>query len=211
MARRTKADAELTRQLLLDTAELLFSERGVSSTSLTQIAKAAGVTRGAIYWHFADKAELFDAMHARVALPLEQLEAEVLAQDNPLAALRDYWIRALNRLTECEHSRRVVDILLRKCENVQELEQSSSRAEEWMRSTLDLMTAAFTEAQRKGYLNDGIDPRAAAISSYSMVVGLLYIWLNQPRLLNMKTDMPRIVGQFFNTMARPEEPRRASA
>jgi TetR/AcrR family acrAB operon transcriptional repressor len=37
----------------------LFSQQGVSSTSLAQIAQAAGVTRGAIYWHFKDKSDLF--------------------------------------------------------------------------------------------------------------------------------------------------------
>ena len=59
MARRTKADAQITRSALLDAAELLFDERGVSRTSLADIAQAAGTTRGAIYWHFADKAALF--------------------------------------------------------------------------------------------------------------------------------------------------------
>lgn len=211
MARKTKADAELTRQRLLDAAEQLFSEQGVSNTSLTEIAKAAGLTRGAIYWHFADKVELFDAMHARVALPLEQLEAEILAQDNPLTALSDYWVHALNRLTECEHSRRVVDILLRKCEYVRELEHASDRADQWIRSTLDLMTTAFTLAQRRNYLKDGVEPRAAAIASYGMVIGLLYLWLKQPPLLNMRTDMPRIVGQFFSAMAQPCPLQRASA
>ncbi|MBA4253114.1 MAG: TetR family transcriptional regulator, partial [Comamonadaceae bacterium] len=51
MPRKTKAEAELTRQRLLDAAELLFLERGVSRTPLHEIAAAAGATRGAIYWH----------------------------------------------------------------------------------------------------------------------------------------------------------------
>mgnify|MGYP000926718169 CR=1 FL=1 len=55
MVKKSKADAELTRQHLLDAAELLFLERGVSRTSLQHIATAAGATRGAIYWHFKDR------------------------------------------------------------------------------------------------------------------------------------------------------------
>lgn len=47
--RRTKEDALLTKEKLLDTAELLFADQGVSQTSLQKIAQAAGVTRGAIY------------------------------------------------------------------------------------------------------------------------------------------------------------------
>ncbi|GAB6218934.1 hypothetical protein EPKpNR5154_19030 [Klebsiella pneumoniae] len=46
MARKTKQQARETRQLILDVALRLFSQQGVSSTSLATIAKAAGVTRG---------------------------------------------------------------------------------------------------------------------------------------------------------------------
>lgn len=49
MARKTKQQAEETRQEILDAAIKTFSERGVSATSLADIAKSAGVTRGAIY------------------------------------------------------------------------------------------------------------------------------------------------------------------
>ena len=48
MARRTKEDALATRTALLDAAERVFLQRGVSRTSLADIAQAAGVTRGAL-------------------------------------------------------------------------------------------------------------------------------------------------------------------
>ena len=72
MARRTKSEAAITREQLLDAAERVFRERGVTRTSLAEVAAAAGVTRGAVYWHFRDKADLFDAMCERATLPLEQ-------------------------------------------------------------------------------------------------------------------------------------------
>ena len=68
MVRRTKADALATRNSLLDAAEHLFQARGVSRTSLNDIATAAGTTRGAIYWHFKDKADLFNAMMERAGM-----------------------------------------------------------------------------------------------------------------------------------------------
>ena len=71
MVRRTKEEAQRTRERILDTAEREFQRRGVSRTSLEEMARAAGVTRGAIYWHFKDKADLFNAMMKRVTLPLE--------------------------------------------------------------------------------------------------------------------------------------------
>ena len=75
MVRRTKEDALATRHRLIDAAELLFQSQGVSQTSLQQIAEHAGATRGAVYWHFKDKADLFNAMMERVTLPLEAAAA----------------------------------------------------------------------------------------------------------------------------------------
>jgi len=85
MARRTKHEAQATREHLLDTAEQVILARGLSRTSLQDIAQAAGLSRGAIYWHFVDKVALFNAIMDRVDLPLEQ--ALALAQQGQQAAL----------------------------------------------------------------------------------------------------------------------------
>ena len=73
MARRTKAEAQATRNALIDAAERLFDSQGVSRTSLQDIAQAAGATRGAIYWHFKDKADLFNAMMERATAHLDDM------------------------------------------------------------------------------------------------------------------------------------------
>jgi|AGTN01.1.fsa_nt_gi Transcriptional regulator len=213
MARRTKADSELTRQQLLDAAEILFSRKGVSNTSLNEIAAAAGVTRGAIYWHFANKVELLDAMQARVALPLEEMELETQQQPNPLAALRDYWIRAILRLMECDQSRRVVDILLRKCEYVQDFECVSVRTQQWQASIMRLMSSAFAEAERKNLLAEDLTPAMAAFSSYSMITGLIYTWLSQPPAVDMHHQVTTVLHRHFASFCRApaglESPRRS--
>ena len=72
MVRKTKEEAQDTRHAILDAAERVFQERGVSHTSLAEIATAAGVTRGAIYWHFANKSDVFDALFERAFAPLEE-------------------------------------------------------------------------------------------------------------------------------------------
>ena len=77
MVRKTKTEAQETRARLLDTAERVFSVSGVSRTLLAEIAEAAGVTRGAVYWHFKNKAALFDAMMQRVSLPMEEMSARI--------------------------------------------------------------------------------------------------------------------------------------
>ena len=52
-------NAELTRQRLIEAARQVFLEHGVSRTTMAHIAAQAGVTRGAVYWHFNNKLDLF--------------------------------------------------------------------------------------------------------------------------------------------------------
>ena len=91
MVRRTKQEAQQTRHALLDAAELVFEQRGVAGTSLQEVAEAAGVTRGAVYWHFRDKADLYNAMMDRAVLPFEQQWLEPAADDaaDPMRRLRE--------------------------------------------------------------------------------------------------------------------------
>lgn len=58
MPRRTHDDSLETKKNILASAQRLFTRRGFERTSLSDIAKYAGVTRGAIYWHFENKEEL---------------------------------------------------------------------------------------------------------------------------------------------------------
>lgn len=123
MARRTKEDAEATRNALLDAAERVFYDKGVSRASLDDIAREAGATRGAIYWHFKDKVDLFAAMLERVTLPLEQSPAEggagVLV--DPVLQLRAMLHDALHAVVHDERARRVFEIAMYKVEYAQEL------------------------------------------------------------------------------------------
>ena len=97
--RRTKEDAAKTREEVLTAAAEIFYENGVSGSSLEKIAQRAGVTRGAIYWHFKDKAELFCEMVARVTMPMEDAPCQISpAHDaDPLASVRAMLVGILER------------------------------------------------------------------------------------------------------------------
>src|SRR4030081_3555424 len=120
MARRTKEEALETRSRLLDAAEEVFHERGVAHASLEDIAVEAEVTRGAIYWHFKDKAELFDAMMQRVVLPVDDMleSAAGCAMNDPLPLLRRATLDVLLRTARDARTQRIFDIAYHKCEYV---------------------------------------------------------------------------------------------
>ena len=62
MMKRTREDAETTRKNLIKVGVDVFRMKSYAATRLSDVAKAAGVTRGAIYHHFGSKAELFKAI-----------------------------------------------------------------------------------------------------------------------------------------------------
>lgn len=77
--RKTKEDAELTKQHLLEAAFQLFSENNYDRTSLEEICKLAQVTRGAAYWHFKNKYEIFECT---VTETLNRIHKGVVEQIN---------------------------------------------------------------------------------------------------------------------------------
>lgn len=82
MVRRTKEEAQETRSQILQAAEQAFYERGVARTTLADIAALAGVTRGAIYWHFSNKSDLLQALLDTLHEPLDELAGPVKARTN---------------------------------------------------------------------------------------------------------------------------------
>lgn len=170
MVRRTKAEAEATRTAILDAAERLFEARGVSRVSLQQIADDAGVTRGAVYHHFSDKAELFDAMMKRVKLPIEQARAALDAcpGHEPLARLRTLLCNTLQRVADDAQTQRVFEIAIHKTETVDELSAVRTRHREAVAEHIATIARCLEHA--------GLPPRDA-VAVHAMVAGLLQTWL----------------------------------
>ena len=82
---KPKLKPKKTRLALIRTALQLFSEKGVAKTTLNDIASAAGVTKGAFYWHVKNKLEIFEAMNVLFAEEIDKEGERLLfASDKPL-------------------------------------------------------------------------------------------------------------------------------
>ena len=183
MARRTKEEAAATRDSILDAAEKLFVEQGVSRTTLQHIASAAGVTRGAIYWHFDDKGALFNAMMERAILPLEA-EMQVLDQaesDDPLGDLRNYMLAVLRRTVEDPGTRRVFEIATLKVEFVGEMDAVRQRRQQNMAGWMSRAEGRIRAAAGKGLIGSKVEPRDVALALWIMIDGLIRNWMFDPQ------------------------------
>jgi len=74
--RSREQTAKVTRQALIEAALALFAERGYADVGTEEVVARARVTRGALYHHFADKRDLFRAVHERVEEELVERIAE---------------------------------------------------------------------------------------------------------------------------------------
>lgn len=181
MARRTKEDAEATRNKLLDAAQEVFFIKGVAGASLAEIAQQAGLTRGAIYWHFKDKLDLFDALMQRLALPFEQALAAGLNQavtdgealEKLLVVLRMVFRSVSNDAV----TRRVFDVALYKVECVGEMRAVRERRLTGMTRFALQMEVALLAAAKDAGIALPVPLAAAARGLRAVFDGVLHAWL----------------------------------
>ena len=211
MARKTKEEAQATRDRILDTAEQVFSERGVARTSLADIADAAGVTRGAIYWHFRNKGDLFTALLDRVALPMEEMVARAADENaaDPLAAMRACCVYVLRRTVRDAQCRRVFEILAHKCEYVDEMHALVARHMQCRSQGIGMIERALRNAVRRGQLPKQLHVRRAAVGLHAYVDGLIYNWLLDPSSFALDRDAGALVDQYLRGLQVAQDAKRA--
>jgi len=195
MVRRTKEEAQETRAQILVAAEKAFYERGVARTTLADIATLAGVTRGAIYWHFSNKADLVQAMLDTLHEPLEEMAKASESEDelDPLGCMRKLLIHLFHQIALDPKTRRINEILFHKCEFTDEMcdlrqQRVSASLECNVRIGL-----ALSNAVKRGQLPENLDTARAAISLHAFIDGILYQWLLAPDSFELHAEAERWV------------------
>ena len=203
MARKTKAEAAATREALLEAAEEVFFAKGVARTSLEQIARHAGLTRGAVYWHFKNKGDLFMALIEQVRMPFQSLIDEVGkadAEQSPLETMRLACHAGLVRLEQPSYQR-VLSILLHRCEffsDINPLEMQEEIGNECFEEMLDV----FKLAQQQQLLREDLSPEVAARLMQSMLGGLFHDWLRNPDAFSIRERGGELIDTSIRMMQR---------
>ncbi|MDR3004910.1 MAG: TetR family transcriptional regulator [Acidovorax sp.] len=201
MVRRTKEDAGATRAALLDAAEQVFYEQGVARASLSEIAQRAGATRGAVYWHFKDKLDLFFAMLERVALPLER---EAYSDESAgvlmagVARVRHVMALVFAQLERDAQTRRVFEILLNKVEYVGELLSVQERSLE-ARAAFEAKLAGYiAAAEREQSVRLQVPAEEAALALRCLFDGLIKSWLMSHSRFDLSGAGMRAVDAYLH-------------
>lgn len=206
--RRTKAEAAETRCSILCAAEQLFFEKGVDNSALDEIASAAGVTRGAIYWHFASKSDLFLELYNSAQLPrvnMADIDDPLESGEDPLARVEKMACGWLEMLAADRHRQRLLSILLRTnfTDEFEPVRQEMDVLDQ--EHTLHLQ-GTLARAARHGGLADGWTPQSASRAFKWMMKGICWDWL----LFGQKFDLVaeggdkvrRLLSSFRSNPAR---------
>lgn len=201
MVRKTKEEAKKTRQQIIDAARTVFHRNGVAHSTLEQVAAAAGLTRGAVYWHFKDKAELFLAVRADVFVPLgERVDAILLSDSHadPLdaieAALKEFFLV----LDECPTVRQVLEIISLRCEHVAEFADAQTDADHPGVEFLKKLEQVYAKAARQGSLQAGLQPVAMALDTWAFVGGLLHALLTRGFEKKFKSQVGSMIAAHMS-------------
>lgn len=197
--RKTKQEAQKTKEKILSGALDCFSEQGYFNTSLDEIAKRAAVTRGAIYWHFKNKAEIFDALHALLHEPFIQLILEDLEQndDEPISQLKLLCIKLLTNLDENQTKTRIMKLFF-ECDYSGNLAQFKKPHQDKKLNSLKLFEQYFERAKQRQQLNPNADPKILTLTLHCFLKGILFEYLSGLELINIKTHGKQLITQFFD-------------
>lgn len=183
MVRKTKEDAAITRQRIIDAAREMFLLKGVSRTSLEQIATHASVTRGAVYWHFQNKAELFHAMREEVYLPLiDRMDDTLLGNAeesniDPLGRIRKHLASTIQILDDDQTTRATYEVMMTKCEYVDEFADVLKSILSNCSGLVHKMEQAYAKAQEIGQVGTQLTAAELALDTHLFFSGLLHMWV----------------------------------
>ncbi|MCK8786728.1 TetR family transcriptional regulator [Roseomonas sp. NAR14] len=202
MARQTKEKAAQTREAILDAAEQIFLERGVTRASLEDIARAAGVTRGAVYWHFRGKLDLFLAIKQRLLLPQEELLSRLgqQADPDPVAELEQALEATFDSFSRDPRRQRQLTVLFLRCEYVGEMAPALSRQVEAQKALAAALSRLFRLGHARRPLAAPWLPDEAAMAVHSLVHGMLLRWLRDPAEFRLLPDGLAILRALLATM-----------
>jgi TetR/AcrR family acrAB operon transcriptional repressor len=196
--RKTKQEAEITRQKIMDAALSLFRSRGYDATRLQDIAKATGMTRGAIYWHFKNKLDILLNLTLDMKRRFDQ-RVRNFQEENGSA------IEKLKRLiqgiitahTEDERLQDLVIVMMSNYEVSMDLKKEHFK-DELPEQLIDIVRELAQQGIEEGTLRDDIESIDIAWLILFLFMGSTIANLKFPHAYEVSDKSERIVDCFMH-------------
>lgn len=189
MPRRTKEEAEQTRQDILYSALDIFCEKGYSKTTFDEIAKRINLTKGAVYWHFRNKPDIITALITEAFNRTNNAITEKIPEVNNLADLRTHFKCLAEIVRDVPNYRKFLFFMLFQMEWSESLFLHIGSAVKEIRDfPINIITQALTNSQKSGEISENININETAVCIFSLWQGMLSYaicrksWVDFPKL-----------------------------
>ncbi|MCO1334992.1 TetR family transcriptional regulator [Microbulbifer sp. OS29] len=184
MTKRRKEQTLTTRERILNAAINVFHEFGVCRPSLSEVAKLAGVSHGAVTDHFQSKDGLLKALTERMPLPGERLcdSAGDELKANPLGTLRTRWVWLFHEIACNPEWQQVLEIIFHPCEPLSESGDMLQRMKLGRTQGLERMGQLISLAVSERQLPEDLDIDLAMQMLHGGLFGILEDWLLSSKL-----------------------------
>ena len=197
-----------SRKQLMSAAIDCFARLGYQGTTIDRIARAAGVTKGAIYYHFRDKEQvLFEAVRDRVQGFEGHVLEEVAPAGDAIANLRRVIDACFFHATVSNHRRFIITLMV-------EALDTNPRLSVEFRSILRRMRAFLAgivrRGQQQGILRPDVTPEAAAAIIAAGIIGAEVQHYQDPEQIDLRAVLDTLVVQLEAWLVSPSDDSRAT-
>jgi TetR/AcrR family acrAB operon transcriptional repressor len=197
--RKTKEEAEITRKKIIDSSAKIFSQYGYSAARLEDIAREAHVTRGAIYWHFTNKADILQKLIIeRFYIIYEIIESILRENIAPLQKLKKILTTILKSLESNEKLREIIDIIIFKVEVIPEIEYQMKGKRKENKRRIEILHTLIKQAQEAGTVKQELDSYTVATSLNCFFEGITAQWLTDPTLFSITEKAEAMIELFLS-------------
>jgi TetR/AcrR family transcriptional regulator, mexXY operon repressor len=170
MARKTKEDAQKTRDQILDAAESVFYRQGFTLTTMSDIAVTAALSRGAVYGHYKGKLEVATAMAERVIDHITPFQGD--AALSPLLNLKEYCLQEICSYIEPSSTQKVLFFLYVGIDDSPELLQLRYA---WEKKRIAQIDSLLRQAITAGEIKPDADFELISLYCQSIIEGVFSI------------------------------------
>ncbi|ASK28164.1 TetR family transcriptional regulator [Neisseria chenwenguii] len=199
--RKTKIEALKTKEHLMLAALETFYSKGISRSSLNEIAQNAGVTRGALYWHFKNKEDLLDAIFQRICDDIENcLQGDLERNTDSWESFCQSMLRFFERLENNPIHYKFYNILFLKCEHTEQNEAIVALVQKYQQLWQQKLNTMLADSIRQQSLPTDLDTELAALFIKTGMDGLIRQYLSPAQPFELSRAAPRIVGIMLDNL-----------
>ena len=196
--RRTKEDADKTRQALLSAALRVFSRDGYAVSKIDEIADEAGVTRGALYHHFGGKAALYNALVDEISGRVLRVVNDAVEEGgSTLDVFRRVFVRSVSYVAKDPEWEAVNRLVIHSSHRDPRVKKGDVQRFEARKQSLEQTAQGVRDGIKEGEIRSDVDPESVARHFMSLQHGLLSLWIADPKGFDLAVEAERAADLFI--------------